>query len=395
MKINYPNNNIVVITLLPVLLFVSGCISVLKNGIPFSVDQNSLLILFLLTASASYLFLKDLISVFISMVVSLNTILGTFFLMDLFDVCLDNSDLPVFIVLLGVAFLTNTFLLLFIHQNKKPSEWNAVAAVTKTLSVIFPAVVPVLLLLVLFSFSDLLSHHGNDFKSIISVGSLVLILNSVLLLPILSIKLLYHINEERQQDDLKLSFSEQLLLKINLKIDIAAKRIVWITSSLVSNKKTAVLVFAALAAFIGSVLVLQSDLLFLIADSDDRILMTAFLVYFFALVYRYKSYALAMIPALMILSNYIFLTILCSFLNWESSQLIEMVFFGNMIVTALGAFAFTEMVIYNFKEEKMLSTVVLDAGTTIFRQLLASTIVMLVFVLYSVNVSHVGQISFF
>ncbi|KAF2517171.1 hypothetical protein [Flavobacterium foetidum] len=394
MKINYANN-IVVITLLPVLLFVSGCISVLKNGNPFSLDQNSLMILFLLTTITSYLFLKDLVSVFISMFVSANTLLGTVFLMDFFDVCLDNSVLPIFIVLLGVAVLTNTFLLLFIHQNKKSSELDALAAVNKTMSVIFPAVLPVLLLLVLFSFSDLLSNHGNDIKWIISAGSLVLIVNSLLLLPVLSVKLLPHINQERQQDDLKPSFSEKLLMKINVKMDGAAKRIVWIVSPLICNKKMALLVFTVLAVVISSILIVESDLLFLIADADDRVLMTSFLVYFFALVFRYRSYMLALIPALMIVSNFIFLTILCAFLNWRSSQLIEIVFLGNMVVTALGAFAFTEMVIYKLKEEKMLSTVLLDSGTAIFRQLLASSIVMIAFVLYAIYINQGKQISFF
>lgn len=384
MKLNY-FDTIVVFTILPVFFFIIGCLVFMNNEMTSSINQSSdIFVLLLLTAAGSYLFLRDLRSVFIGIMTSVNTFLGTLFLIDIFEIKFDLAVIPAFSIVLAFGVLVNTSFLLYIHQNKKASDATPAKAVSQA-SGILPAVFMCWIILILMTFSDLVSVVSNNFKRIIALGGLSAVVNVNLLLPILSNFLLGHINEEKQQDDLDFSFSEKKLNRLNQVLDDTIAKILWIISPIIYYKKIAIGIFVLFIAMVSFVLVINFEDLFFINTSKEKFLAIAFLSCFFISVYRYKSYILALIPAIIIFSNCIFYAAFCNSLNWNSIFLSKTVFFGAMAISVLGAYSYTDQIIIRFKETKNLIDTLLDTSARVSYILFGSALTMMLFLLGAIS----------
>lgn len=382
MKAVFFNNSL--ISILPLFVFILGCISINKAETAlYGVENYNFTFWFLVSFGISYLFLNDTFSVLITIVSTINTALGIVFCIDFLDIKFSSTALLILIVFLALSVLTNIYLIIAVHQNKKPLDHDAVQAVSQVLKTYFKAVVLTLVTLMLILIFSLDTIEISYIKLIIGAGTVFLI-NSCLLLPLLCRLFLGHINEERLQDDLKLSFSEKVSLQLNQKIDDYSAKIVWIISPIISNKMICfVIVF--LTTFFGLLLFFGSEkMLFPTIDFQDHFFLILLLGYFFLLVFRYKSYVLALAPITVIGISYVLFWNVCSFLLYDSSILMFISFIGSITVIAIGVFSQTDSAIKYSQNSHNINDSILNGAAKIGSMLFVSVLLMTFFLLYAV-----------
>ncbi|MFD1605463.1 hypothetical protein ACFSJW_02595 [Flavobacterium artemisiae] len=382
MKADFFNNSL--ISILPLFVFILGCISINKTEVAlYGVENYNFTFWFLVSFGISYLFLNDAFSVLITIVSTINTALGILFCMDFLEIKSSSIALLILIVFLALSVLTNIYLIIAVHQNKKPLDHDAVHAVSQALKTYFKAVVLTLVTLMLLLIFSLDSIEINHIKLIIAAGTVFLI-NSCLLLPLLCRLFLGHINEERMQDDLKLSFSEKLSLKLNQKIDDSSAKIVWIISPIISNK-TICFVIVFLTVVFGSFLFLTNEKMFFSGiDFQDHFFLILLLGYFFLLVFRYKSYVLALAPIMAIGLHYLLFWNVCNFLLYDSTILMFISFIGSVTVMTIGVFSQTDAAVNHIQNSGNIDEVILNGAAKIGSMLFVSVLLMTFFLLYAV-----------
>lgn len=382
MKAGFFNNSL--ISILPLFIFIVGFSSINKSEIAvYAIENYNFTIWFLVSFGISYLFLNDAFSVLITIVSTINTALGILFCIDFLDLKFSPITLPFIIIFLALSVLTNTYLMIAVHQNKKPLDHDAVHAVSKTLKANFRAVALTLatvMLILIFS----VSNSESGYIKLIAVAGTVFLINSCLLLPLLCRLFLGNINEERMQDDLKLSFSEKVTFKLNQKIENYSAKIVWIISPIISNKKICFLI-VFLTIFIGVLLYFDSNkMLFTNIDFQDNFVLILLLGYFFLLVFRYESYILAFVSVTVIGFNYLLLLEICNFLLYNSPILMFVSFIGSITIIAVGVFSQTDFAVNKSQNHYTIDDAILNGAAKIGSMLFVSILPMIFFLLYAV-----------
>lgn len=381
MKNIYLNNSL--ISVFPLFIFILGCSCVIKSEMIYYIINNyDLLFWFSATFVCSYLFLSDIRSVLVSIISIFNTALGMLFFIDFLGIEFSSVIVIVIITFLSVNVLLNIFLLIVVHQNKKSSEQNCDNAVHKTLDTHFWAILLTVVSVAFFLIISLVIAENNTQKLILGIG-LVIVINSCLLLPLLCRLFLHNINEQRMQDDLEFTYSEKMIIKINERIEYNAARFIWIISPVVNNKIISLItsiisVLAAWLLFFSNQEILLQEKIF-----EDRSFSFLLLLYFFFLVLRYRSYILALAPVIAIILNYGFFWVICSLFLSQSPLLLHITFLGSLIITSLGIFSQTDLVV-SFQDKKFSNNDILNGGAKIFNILFASVLVMTFFLLYAV-----------
>ncbi|MEL1254113.1 hypothetical protein AAEO57_10025 [Flavobacterium sp. DGU38] len=345
MKKNFFSSSIL-LSILPVLFFVLGCISLIKSSPAlYEIDTDYLISLFLITALGSYLFLKNMVSVFISFLCTVNTLIAVLFFIDLFQLEYSVFTAAAILVSLFFSVFLNTMLLCGINRYKKPSE-GALPAVEKTLTMHFYTI---MLSLGGVSLLSLPAFYQNEhvffphFTTVLISGSASAVINAVMLLPLLANCWMGSVNEERMQDDLEHSFSEKAVLQLNRSIEKAVGLLAWVISPVVDYKPACWLItlFTALSIACMGAVKFENNLS--LGNSQGNSLIILPIVYFLVVVLRYESYALAFAAVFSTLLNYFLLDALCQAFLSESEILKEICFYGSLIVSFIGTYLQTDM----------------------------------------------------
>jgi len=388
MKID-SHNKAVILSILPVFFLISGFLSLERLPITFyKIETYEILTMFIGLFAVSYLFLKDLVSVLISIGCSLNVMFGVLFFIDLFEVEYSSLLTAAIILSLGFSLLVNTILLYSVHQNKKSSETDAKLAVRQAVSVNFWTVVLsfiTFLLLLVWGF-QIQFVPFKDFVWVSAAGLSIAVINAFMLLPVLGSLSLGHINEERQQDDLKLSFSERILQKANDKIEKGITALVKAVSVVLTHK----IISTLTAILVTACLVLELT----IENAEDYYFMILGLVYFLFIVMRYKSYILASAPFLSLIFSYFLLSYVCKILVWNSESLMQISFFGGITIAAIAAFLQTDTAFGYYKNASKTQDAVVNATAKTFFMVLASGLVMVIFLILAVHFNDLHKESF-
>lgn len=347
-------------SILPVFFFISGFFSLGSPVVSsYEVFDSSFLIPVMLLVAGGYLFLKDSVSSIINLGCTVNVLFGILFFIDLFKVKYSPLAGAALIISLGFSVFLTTILLCCIHRTKQPFEREADEAVNKMILrniwMIVLSFSALILLIFCFAYAGgaLLK---DDFLIIAGAGIIVGSIMAVTLLPLLSSLWLGHVNEERMQDDLELSFSEKMLMDFNLTIEKTAVFMLWIVSPLISRKPAFIITAGVFSGFLG--LIFYSPFIFQ-GNSMQGIVL---IIFYLAAVMRYQSYVLAFIPVLSISFNYFAVVVICNFFFSDSAVLAQFCISAAMIVTVITSYLHLDTALGYIKGNLNLHDAVLNAS---------------------------------
>ncbi|WP_281234055.1 hypothetical protein [Flavobacterium gelatinilyticum] len=388
MKTNF-YNTAVMLTILPAFFFIAGCLSwVRMEETLHKFDMYELLFLFIVLFTVSYVFLKNSISVLISIGCSVNVMFGILFFIDLFEV--QNSSLRTAAIIISLSFslFINTILLSSVYQYKKPSDTNARQAVVMALKMNFWTILLsflAVLLLLFWSYSQ--SQSDPDFLPVpfkyfvwtFFAGASISVITAFTMLPVCSFFWLGHLKEERPQDDLTLSFTENKLLRFNEIIEKNIAYAVWIVSPAVTNKKISTLITIFAAVF---------TIWSIVGNTEPFYFIIVSIVYFLFVVIRYQSYILALAPVLSIVFNYLVLTDVFKLIKWDSEDIMHISFFVSMTAAITAGYLQSNTAWRYYKNNFKIQDAVLNANAKTLYLILGSVIVSTFFLslfVYSVS----------